>query len=141
MLTKICLVLTLAFYITGIANAQNPSLSHSLLNDFDDILFVERFGKVRHMCDQYFGGNSSTGGGLFLLKNFKNENPQKVDILKGLKVPEGTNAGMLMSDGAFMSPDLSWNGKTVLFAWSSGGTEKWITKNRLKKKIDYSCVE
>jgi hypothetical protein len=37
---------------------------------------------------------------------------------------------MPLSDGAFMSPALSYDGKTVLFAWASGGQEKWKPENR-----------
>jgi Tol biopolymer transport system component len=49
----------------------------------------------------------------------------------GLKVPDGkTNAGQLLSSGTFLSPDLSYDGKKIVFAWSSGGTEKWVAKNR-----------
>lgn len=37
---------------------------------------------------------------------------------------------MLLSAGTFMSPDLSYEGKTLLFAWSSGGRAKWQLANR-----------
>ncbi len=108
----------------------NPSL------DFTDLLFIER-GIVgpgneydgEHMCDQYFGHNGRTGGGLFILKNFAT-NPQKVNIMNGVTVPSGTNKGKLMTSGTFLSPDLSYDGKTILFAWSSGGKEKWSPQNR-----------
>ena len=110
-------------------------LSHPAL-DFDDILFVEReiiggsfYDGVQAM-DQCFGHNARTGGGLYLLKNFKSEAPELVDVVAGLRVPSGTNAGMLLSAGTFMSPELSYDGKTLLFAWSSGGREKWQQANR-----------
>ena len=110
-------------------------LSHPSL-DFDDILFVEReiiggsyYDGVQAM-DQCFGHNAATGGGLYLLKNFKSAAPVLVDVVQGLQVPSGTNAGMLLSTGTFMSPDLSYDGKTILFAWSSGGREKWKLENR-----------
>lgn len=108
----------------------NPSL------DFTDLLFIER-GIVgpgieydgEHMCDQYFGHNARTGGGMYILKNFAT-NPQKVNIMSGITVPSGTNMGQLMTTGTFLSPDLSYDGKTIVFAWSSGGKEKWARKNR-----------
>jgi hypothetical protein len=104
--------------------------------DFTDLVFIER-GIVgpgneydgEHMCDQYFGHNGRTGGGLFILKNFAT-NPQKVNIMNGVTVPSGTNKGKLMTSGTFLSPDLSYDGKTILFAWSSGGKEKWSPQNR-----------
>jgi hypothetical protein len=109
---------------------------------FTDILFIER-GIIggseyngSHFCDEYFGHNGKTGGGLFLLKNFQTK-PEKVDIVAGLKVPSGkVNAGQTLSSGTFLSPDLSYDGKTIVFAWSSGGgdksggSEKWVAKDR-----------
>lgn len=119
------------FMVTHLANAQAVSLP------FSDILFVER-GIIggseyngSHFCDEYFGHNGRTGGGLFLLKDFQSKDRQKIDIVAGLKVPNGkTNAGQALSSGTFLSPDLSYDGKTVVFAWSSGGAEKWTAKNR-----------
>lgn len=117
--------------ISHLANGQEVSLP------FSDILFVERgiIGGSEyngfHFCDEYFGHNGRTGGGLFLLKDFQSKNRQKVDIVAGLKVPNGkTNAGQALSSGTFLSPDLSYDGKTVVFAWSSGGSDKWTAKNR-----------
>jgi hypothetical protein len=104
--------------------------------DFTDILFIERgiLGPGNeydgeHMCDQYYGHNGRLGGGMFILKNFAS-NPQKVDIMNGVTVPSGTNKGKLMTSGTFLSPDLSYNGKSIVFAWSSGGKEKWVQQNR-----------
>lgn len=119
------------FMAPHLANAQAVSLP------FTDVLFIERgiIGGSEyngfHFCDEYFGHNGRTGGGLFLLKDFQSTSRQKVDIVAGLKVPNGkTNAGQTLSSGTFLSPDLSYDGKTVVFAWSSGGSEKWTVKNR-----------
>ena len=115
-------------------------LSNPLLN-FDSILFVARGvlndhagGKSEydgdHFCDQYYGHNGRTGGGLFILKNWKSENAQVIDVVEGLTVPDGLNENMLLSDGTFVAPDLSWDGKTIVFGWSSGGRRKWQPENR-----------
>jgi hypothetical protein len=133
----------------GLAAMLVPSLARaqSVTLPFKDVLFIERgilsypnpndTGGVHneadgfHFCDEYFGHNGRKGGGLFILKDFQSANPQKVDIVAGLKVPAGkVNAGQTLSSGTFLSPDLSFDGKTVVFAWSSGGTEKWTAKNR-----------
>ena len=121
-------------------------LSHPLL-DFENLLFIERdilatapgyqptteqgpfYDGVQSM-DQCFGHNARKGGGLYLLKKWRSESPERVDLVAGLRVPSGTNRGMLLSEGAFMSPALSYDGKTVLFAWVSGGHEKWKPENR-----------
>jgi hypothetical protein len=104
--------------------------------DFTDLIFIERGILVPgseidgdHMCDQYYGHNARTGGGMFILKNFATS-PQKVNIMNGLTVPDGTNKGKQMSSGTFLSPDLSYDGKTIVFAWSSGGKDKWKPENR-----------
>ncbi len=138
-LTDRALIILLTIAIPGLASAQ-------VTLPFKDILFVERgirsypnpydTGGVHneadgfHFCDEYFGHNGRTGGGLFILKDFQGAK-QKVDIVAGLKVPAGmVNAGQTLSSGTFLSPDLSFDGKTVVFAWSSGGSEKWQAKNR-----------
>jgi len=120
--------------------ARKAILSNPLLS-FDDILFVARGvlndqqrGKSEydgdHFCDQYYGHNGRKGGGLFILKNYKSDTPEVIDVVKGLTVPSGANKGMPMSDGTFIAPDLSWDGKTVVFGWSCGGTRKWSPENR-----------
>jgi hypothetical protein len=128
----------------GLAVALVPAYAQA--QDFKDILFIER-GIVGttlknvnigghdeyngfHHVDEYFGHNGRKGGGLFILKDYQGAK-QKVDVVAGLKVPDGkTNAGQTLSSGTFLSPDLSYDGKKIVFAWSSGGTEKWVAKNR-----------
>lgn len=92
---------------------ENPLL------DFDDLLFVGYKLPVneKHMCDQYNPWNVTTGGGLYILKNFKTD-PVLVNVLANSKVENGRFAGTNLSGGAFLSPDLSFDGKTILFAWS-----------------------
>ena len=114
--------------------------ANPLLN-FDDLLFVARGvlndgqrGKSEyngdHFCDQYYGHNGRKGGGLYILKRFKSDSPEVVNVVRGLTIPSGTNKGMPISEGTFISPDLSWDGKTIVFGWSSGGTKKWAPENR-----------
>ncbi len=120
--------------------ARKAVLANPLLNS-DDLLFVSRGvlndgepGKSEyngdHFCDQYYGHNGRKGGGLLILRNYKSDAPEVTDVVRGLKVPSGTNQGMPMSEGTFVSPDLSWDGKTIVFGWSSGGKEKWKLENR-----------
>ncbi len=130
----------LALYLKLRKGMRKAVLSNPIL-DFDSILFVSR-GVLNdastrkseydgdHFCDQYYGHNGRKGGGLFILKNWKSAKAEVIDVVKGLNVPTGTNEGMPMSDGTFISPDLSWDGKTVVFAWSSGATKKWDPATR-----------
>lgn len=124
-----------ATYLAAQALNSEIMLANQAL-DFTDLIFIERGidgpgdeFRGEHMCDQFFGHNGRTGGGMFILKNFATS-PQKVAIMNGVAVPSGTNKGKLMSTGTFLSPELSYDGKTIYFAWSSGGHEKWIQANR-----------
>lgn len=119
---------------------KQVAISNPLL-DFSDLIFVthgirspgnEREGD--HMCDQYYGQNSKNGGKLILLKNAFSSNPQVIDIVGNTPVSNGRLAGKSLSGGAFLSPELSYDGKTVYFAWSPGINgvtvkEFWTTKS------------
>lgn len=100
------------------ALARKIALDNPLL-DFEDLLFIGYVfpNNEVHMCDQYNPWNINMGGGLFILKNFKS-NPNLVNVLQNSKVQGGTFNGSNLSGGAFLSPDLSYDGKTILFAWS-----------------------
>lgn len=100
--------------INRIAAFDNPLL------DFDDIVFIGYTFPVNevHMCDQYNPWNIIMGGGLYILKGFKTSNPVLVDVLKNSKVENGPFKGSNLAGGAFLSPDLSYDGKTILFSWS-----------------------
>ncbi len=130
----------LELYLQLRSVARQAILSNPLLN-FDDLLFVARGvlndserGKSEyngdHFCDQYYGHNGRKGGGLYILKNYKSDTPELINVVEGLTVPSGTNRGMPISEGTFISPDLSWDGKTITFGWSSGGAQKWKPENR-----------
>ncbi len=130
----------LALYLKLRQITRRAVLANPLLN-FDSILFVSRGvlndhkrGKSEydgdHFCDQYYGHNGRKGGGLMILDGWKTDKAKVYDVVEGLKVPPGTNEGMLMSEGTFLSPDLSWDGKTIAFAWSSGIGKKWDPESR-----------
>ncbi|MBW8016641.1 MAG: hypothetical protein FVQ82_10670 [Planctomycetes bacterium] len=75
--------------------------------DFDDILFVKRKpGWFNHMSDQYFGWWSRPGGGIYILRDFKSDDPQEYCITDSFT-----------AQGSFLRPAISYDGKKVLFAW------------------------
>ena len=75
--------------------------------DFDDLLFTKRApGTFTHMSDQYYGWWSRPGGGVCILRDFKSDSPELVEL---------TSA---MPEGSFLRPDLSFDGKKVLFAYA-----------------------
>ena len=93
------------------------AFSNPLLN-FDKILFLKRHRPTfNHMCDQYYAINALPGGGLFVLSDPFGENPQVRDILADSVVERGRLKGQKLTAGSFVSPDLSYDGKTVMFAY------------------------
>lgn len=78
---------------------KNPLL------DFDDILFVKRVpGTFTHMSDENYGWFSRPGGGLYLLEDFKSDEPRLRCLTDSLPL------------GSVHRPELSYDAKRVLFA-------------------------
>ncbi len=90
------------------------------LLDFDKILFIKRHDSVGvfHMCDQYYGCNARPGGGLFILSDPFGSNPKLINVLQNSVVERGRLTGDDLSSGTFLSPELSYDGKTILFAYT-----------------------
>lgn len=116
------------------------AFSNPLL-DFDDILILKRHPtKYDHMCDQYYGAAQQPGGGLYVLSDVFGPNPGIRDLLADSVVANGRLRGQGLSGGpkrtwdirydgmgkvggdeteggSFLSPDLSFDGKNVAFAY------------------------
>jgi len=100
------------------------SFSNPLL-DFNKILFIKRHfnpgaeKKGNHMCDQYFGFHAIKGGGIFILDNPFSDNPTIRNVLENSVCENGRFKGRkLTSEGGFLSPELSFDGKTIFFAYT-----------------------
>lgn len=92
-------------YIEARRAIRTMVLANPLL-DFESILFVKRApGTLPHMSDQYYGWWSRPGGGLYILEGFKGSHPR----LRCL-TPD-------WPEGSYLRPDLSFDGKRVLFAY------------------------
>jgi hypothetical protein len=111
------------------------------LLDFDKILFIKRHRAIyNHMCDQYYGMAQKPGGGLYVLSGVFGPDPQVRDVLANAVVQNGRLKGQKLSGGplrnwnirfdgmgnlqgepteggSFLSPDLSYDGKQILFAY------------------------
>ncbi|HPO14621.1 MAG TPA: hypothetical protein PLI09_14355 [Candidatus Hydrogenedentes bacterium] len=127
-----------AYYLAAGAIRRQLALSNPLL-DFDSILCVVRGtfeGSVRsnpqtsdpqggHFVTQYFGFNALPGGGLYIIRNYKTQ-PEIVNVLADSVVENGRLKGKKLDYGAFATPDLSFDGKTIVFAWTENNEHKWI---------------
>ncbi|HUT31504.1 MAG TPA: discoidin domain-containing protein [Sedimentisphaerales bacterium] len=120
-------------YLCAHRAVRQMALGNPLL-DFDKILFVKRAaGTLPHMSDQYYGWWSRPGGGIYLLEGFKSERP----LIRCLT--EGWAAGN------FLRPELSYDGKKVLFAYCRyhahvAGMEK-VDKEELPEDAFYHIFE
>ena len=109
------------------------------LLDFDRILFLKKHffppseGQGNHMCDQYFGFHAIREGGLFVLENPFGQKPVARDLLADAVCENGRFKGKKLVNGGFLSPDLSYDGNTILFAW----TEAEPTRYRWTEKSTY----
>jgi len=101
------------------ALTRQVALSNPLLA-FDDLLFMGYIkpGGDYHMVDQYVGWNARPGGGIFILRNFKGK-AGIVNVLSQSVVENGRFKGKSLVGGAFLRPDLSFDGQRIAFAWNN----------------------
>ncbi len=114
---------------------QNPLL------DFSEVLFIKRHRAVfNHMCDQYYGMAAAPGGGLYVVEGAFSDEPRVRDVLASSLVADGRLEGRRLqggpnvppqvtfdgignrhgqedTGGTFLSPDLSFDGQSILFAY------------------------
>ncbi len=117
------------------------AFSNPLLN-FNELVFIKRRRALfNHLCDQHYGMAAAPGGGLYVLEGAFSDSPTVRDVLadsilekgrlSGEKLwggpsdvlptarfdGEGNRIGEETPGGTFLSPDLSYDGKTILFAY------------------------
>ncbi len=126
------------------------ALANPLLN-FDEIVFIKHHrALMNHMCDQYYGMAAMPGGGLYVLSGAFSDSPQLRDVLDKSVVERGRLKGEKLSGGpptpspvsfdgmgnrhgedrgggTFLSPDLSFDGKSITFAYveNRGDMNHW----------------
>ena len=112
-----------ALYLRCCETRRQIAFANPLL-DFDKILFITHKKNGRgelagdHMAGQYYGIHATKGEGLFVLENAFGGRPVARNLLSGAFCQNGRFAGAKLPDGAFLSPDLSFDGKRVLFAYT-----------------------
>lgn len=142
------------------------AFSNPLLAGMDKILFVGRepfppdeYYWGVHMCDQFFGFHAtqkrgSRGDGLYVLENPFSDEPKLVNLFA--KRPSIRSASPYWNGkrlqlgsshtGGFLAPDVSWDGKEILFCWTPGEPDlrKWNEEtcwHVMKCKSDGSDLE
>jgi len=95
---------------------KNPLL------DFNSIIFLKHNKQARgerHMIDQYLGFNAEKKGGVYMLENAFSGNPTLKSLLEKSPVENGRLKGRRLQDnGSFISLDLDYDGKTILFGFT-----------------------
>jgi hypothetical protein len=120
--------------------ARQIAFTNPLL-DFDKILFIKKHDPagVFHMCDQFYGVNARPGGGLFALIDPFGDRPKLADVLDGSTVGNGRLARQSLDGGSFLSPELSFDGKTILFAYTQAkGWDKYQGKEAYEWRPEFS---
>lgn len=116
------------------------AFSNPLL-DFDEIFILKRqLPPYNHMCDQYYGLAQAPGGGLYVISDPFGKAPGIRNVLTDSVVANGRLKGQRLSGGpkrkwkvnyngvggvggdetqggSFLSPDLSFDGKNIVFAY------------------------
>lgn len=97
---------------------RNPLL------DFDRIAFLTHHKSrtdsgSNHMCDQYFGFNAIVGGGVYVLENAFGPEPRAMELTRNVRAGDGTP----FSSGSFISLELSFDAREMLFAWTAGSPD------------------
>jgi len=108
------------------------------LKTLDKLLFLKKHDATNipflHMCDQFYGFSAVPGGGLYVLENPLGDEPKLVNLLENSVVEKGKMRGRKLEGGAFLSPEVSYDGKTIYFAWTEArpSDKSWdeIAKNR-----------
>ncbi len=105
------------------------ALANPLLR-FDKLVFVKKHPpRVGHMCDQWFGMAQDPGGGLFVLHNPGKADAYLQDMLADATVTGKSRlAGRALTPGVYASPEVTYDGKQIYFAYSEltkAFSERW----------------
>jgi len=127
-----------AFFDRALRLRRRIAFANPLL-DFREMLFIKRElrGVMEHCCDQFYGQQQRSGGGLFVLADPFGDRPALRDMLanarvtngplKGQPLAFGTRATQGKDGGSIVSPALDYDGKRIAFAYVEGvGSRKHI---------------
>ena len=99
-------------YLQACALRRQIAFANPLI-DFDRIVFIKHKKNPRseilgdHMAGQYYGIHATKGEGLFILENAFGSSPVVKNVISDN-----------LPDGAYLSPELSFDGHKILFAYT-----------------------
>lgn len=119
-------------YVKLCAVRRRIAFANPLLKGIGKLLFVTRealppeelnFGT--HMADQYFGFHATLkgttrGNGLYVLDQPFSERPQARNLLEKSVVESGLRKGQTLGNGGYLAPDVSFDGRQILFCYTDG---------------------
>jgi len=121
-----------ALFCEGDVLLREIALRNPLLAPIQRLLFTTRealppdeFGAGNHMCDQFFGFHATlhgktTGNGLYVLEKPWSDKPVARNLLENSVIAAGARKGQKLGNGGYLSPDLSFDGKEILFCYTDG---------------------
>lgn len=120
---QVTVIISLLLSGLVVSSKAAPSFSDPLI-DFDSIICIARgcHPSEEHICDQFFGCFAAKGGSIYIVSGFKNNQRKVTDLLENATPKNGRYMGKKLTGGSFVSPDLSYDGKTILFGWKPGST-------------------
>jgi len=104
---------------TGDLLAVSHGLYEGSVHMLNDNFKHSQDGTGGHFVNQYFGHNSIAGGGLYRIKNYSVGRPIVENILENSIVENGRYKGKKLDFGSFTTPDVSFDAKKIVFAWSA----------------------
>jgi len=115
-----------------LALRREIAFANPLLASISKILFITREALPTdeyhwgvHMCDQYFGFHATLhgttqGNGLYALEGPWSAQPRARNLLADSTVASGPRRGERLDNGGFLAPDVSYDGRQILFAYTDG---------------------
>ncbi len=96
---------------------------------------------MSHMCDEWYGRVSEPGGGLYILNNPFSESPSVTDLISKTPVQNGRYKGKILEPGAFVTPEVTYDGRTIYFAYSANKQSfyelRWNKEKKYNTRKEY----
>ena len=119
-------------YLKLCALRRTIAFANPLLKDLNALLFItrealppEELYHGTHMADQYFGFHATIkgttkGNGLYVIDAPFSQTPRVRNLLADAVIEAGARKGQRLGNGGYLAPDLSFDGKQILFCYTDG---------------------